>query len=72
MIKKNNKFLLPFLSGIVVAILVSPFLSKLGVPTFDVVLVAMFGSGSIWAIVFSLLLITSIVLVLRKLPIKDA
>ena len=37
-----------------------PFLYAIGVPSFDVVLTAIFGEGSIWGIVFSLLLIISI------------
>ena len=66
---RNNKLVLTLIISFLVTIFALPYLKTLGV-SFDVVLVALFGEGSIWALLFSLLLIASIVLVLRKLIIK--
>lgn len=60
--KRKNKMLLTFVMGVLATALALPLLSALGVPTFDVVLVALFGKGSIWALALSLLLILSIAL----------
>ena len=43
-----------------------PFLYAIGVPSFDVVLTALFGEGSIWGVVISLMLIISIALGVGK------
>ena len=43
-----------------------PFLYAIGVPSFDVILTALFGEGSIWAVIISLLLIISIALGVGK------
>ena len=55
--KKKKNLILTFLMGVISAIFVLPLLSALGVPSFDTVLNSLFGEGSIWAIVFSLMLI---------------
>lgn len=46
--------------GVLATAIGLPLLYGLGVPSFSVVLVALFGEGSIWALFFSLLLILSI------------
>lgn len=52
--------------GVLATAFALPLLSALNVPTYDIVLVNLFGEGSIWAIVLSLLLILSIALGLGK------
>lgn len=64
MTKRNIKL---FVTGIITAAIIIPLLTALGVPNFDTLLVSLFGEGNIWAIVFSLLLImTMIILFVRK------
>ncbi len=53
----NKKVFVIFVMGFLTTALALPLLSSLGVPSFDVVLTALFGEGNIWALVFSLTLI---------------
>ncbi|PYZ94904.1 hypothetical protein CR194_05115 [Salipaludibacillus keqinensis] len=53
---KQNYWLI-FFAGVAVTLIILPLLSALGVPTFDDVLVLIFGEDSILAIVFSLVII---------------
>ncbi|MBP3953518.1 hypothetical protein [Bacillus suaedae] len=69
--KKNNLFLL-FLAGLSIPLLILPLLKMLGVPTYDVVLVELFGEGSKFAILFSLVLVSIIVLGLMKVVKRKA
>ncbi|MGE7838875.1 hypothetical protein [Viridibacillus arvi] len=66
MSKRKNTLILTFIMGVLITAFALPLLSALGVPSFDVVLVALFGEGSIWALVLSLLLILSIALGVGK------
>ncbi|MFJ5770084.1 hypothetical protein [Psychrobacillus sp. NPDC093180] len=66
MSKRKNKMISVFVMGVFATAFALPLLSALGVPTFDVGLVALFGEGSILALVLSLLLILSIVLGVGK------
>lgn len=54
---RRKQLLLIFVMGVVASAVILPLTSALGVPSFNVLLVALFGEGSIWAIAFSLLLI---------------
>lgn len=60
-----------FFMGFAVAILVLPLLYALGIPSFDVVLTAMFGEGNPWAFVFSLLLIGLVIFSMIKMSKKE-
>lgn len=62
--KKNN--ILLFALGIFVALIALPLLSAIGVPSFDVILKAVFGEGNPWAIVFSILLIAVVLFGMNK------
>lgn len=62
----NKKKFAIFVMGFLTAVLALPLLSSLGVPSFDVVLTALFGEGNIWALVFSLTLILLATFSLRK------
>ena len=64
--KKKKSFLLTFVIGIASIIFGLPLLYALGVPTFDVVLTALFGEGNIWALVFSVMLIILIAFSVNK------
>lgn len=55
--RKKKNLILIFVIGFASGLLGLPLLSTLGVPSFDVVLTALFGEGSIWALVFSIMLI---------------
>ncbi|MEK3953710.1 hypothetical protein [Psychrobacillus sp. FSL K6-1464] len=67
MSKRKNTLILIFVMGVLATAFALPLLSALGVPSFDVGLVALFGEGNIWALVLSLLLILSIALGVGKL-----
>ena len=56
--KKRKNYFLAFLGGVAVTLFILPLLYAIGIPTFDVVLVSLFGEDSILAIVFSLVLVT--------------
>ena len=60
--ERKKKLILTFVMGVIATAFALPLLNALGVPAFDVVLVALFGKGSIWALALSLLLILSIAL----------
>ncbi|GIN84434.1 hypothetical protein J6TS2_08200 [Heyndrickxia sporothermodurans] len=62
--------ILTFVMGFFTTAFVLPLISALSVPSFDAILVALFGEGSIWALAFSLLLILLIAFGVRK-AIKD-
>ncbi|MGE6259900.1 hypothetical protein ACQKCU_18810 [Heyndrickxia sporothermodurans] len=68
--KRRKTLILTFVMGFFTTAFVLPLLSALGVPSFDAILVALFGEGSIWSLAFSLLLILLIAFVVRKV-IKD-
>jgi len=53
--RKKKNLILIFVIGMASGLLGLP--SALGVPSGDVVLTALFGEGSIWALVFSIMLI---------------
>ena len=55
--RKKKNLILIFVIGMASVLLGLPLLSMLGVPSGDVVLTALFGEGSIWALVFSIMLI---------------
>lgn len=55
--KQNKVLILTFVMGLLATAVALPLLSASGFPSFDVLLVAMFGEGSILAIGLSLLLI---------------
>ena len=65
--KRKNTLILTFVIGVLVTALALPLLRALGVPSFDVGLVALFGEENIWALVLSLLLVLSIALGIGKL-----
>ena len=58
---KKRNLLFYFVIGITATILGVPLLYAMGVPTFDVVLTALFGEGSIWALVFSVMIILLVI-----------
>lgn len=64
---RRKQLLLIFVMGIVASTVILPLTSALGVPSFNVLLVALFGEGSIWAIAFSLLLILLILVGVNKM-----
>lgn len=53
----NKKIFVIFVMGVLTTALALPLLSSLAIPSFDVVLTALFGEGNMWALVFSLMLI---------------
>lgn len=55
--KKKKIFILAFVIGVISTAFALPLLSALGVPSFDVVLTALFGEVNSGALVFSLMLI---------------
>ncbi|WP_339212245.1 hypothetical protein [Solibacillus sp. FSL W8-0372] len=63
---KKRNLILNFVIGITATVLGVPLLYAMGVPTFDVVLTTLFGEGSIWALVFSVMLILLIILGANK------
>ena len=63
---KKRNVILNFVIGITATVLGVPLLYAMGVPTFDVVLTALFGEGSIWALVFSVMLIMLVILGANK------
>ena len=67
MSKRKNTLILTFVMGVLATAFALPLVRALGVPSFDVGLVALFGEGNIWAVVLSLLLILSIALGVGKL-----
>ncbi|MBU9673337.1 hypothetical protein KQ939_00455 [Planococcus sp. CP5-4] len=58
--------ILLFGSGVASTLLVLPLLYALGLPSFEVVLISLFGEGNIWALVFTVVLILLILFSLRK------
>ena len=64
---KKRVLLLIFIGGVFSAVLGSPILTAIGVPSFDVVLTALFGEGNPWALVFSITLIFLIIFGLSKM-----
>lgn len=64
--KKKKNYILLFALGIFVALIALPLLSAIGVPSFDVILTAIFGEGNPWAAVFSILLIAVVLFVMNK------
>ena len=62
----KKRVLLFFIGGGFSAVLGSPILTAIGVPSFDVVLTALFGEGNPWALVFSITLIFLIIFGLSK------
>lgn len=59
--KQNNKLLLTLVLGFLAGL----FMFPTGL-SFDVLLVSLFGEGSVWALPFSLLVVATIVFVVRK------
>ncbi len=55
-----------FILGLITVLFVLPLLYSIGVPSFDLVFVYLFGEGSILAVVFSLVLIVLILQGVRK------
>ena len=64
---KKRVLLLIFIGGVFSAVLGSPILTTIGVPSFDVVLTTLFGEGNPWALVFSITLIFLIIFGLSKM-----
>ncbi|GAA0379526.1 hypothetical protein [Bacillus horti] len=64
--QKKMKLSLWFLSGIMISALILPLISALGMPSYNVLLVSLFGEGSILALGFTLLLITFILVGVSK------
>ena len=64
---KKRVLLLIFIGGVFSAVLGSPILTEISVPSFDVVLTALFGEGNPWALVFSITLIFLIIFGLSKM-----
>lgn len=58
--------ILLFGSGVAATLLVLPLLYALGLPSFEVVLISLFGEGNSWALVFTVLLILLILFSVRK------
>ncbi|KAB2331372.1 hypothetical protein [Bacillus mesophilum] len=65
--KRKKNLMLTFVMAILATAIALPMLSALGVPSFSVVLVSLFGGGNIFALIFSLILILSIGLSVGKL-----
>lgn len=63
---KKRNFLFYFVISITATVLGVPLLYAMGIPSFDVVLTALFGEGSIWAIGFSVMLIMLVILGANK------
>ncbi|MCM3743129.1 hypothetical protein M3193_03150 [Sporosarcina luteola] len=63
---RKKMLILTFVMGVLATAVGLPLLSASGVPSFDVVLVALFGEGSVWAVALSLLLILPIALGVGK------
>ncbi|WP_409271601.1 hypothetical protein V1499_18835 [Neobacillus sp. SCS-31] len=66
MSKRKNTLIVTFVMAFLATALALPLLSAFGVPSFNVVLVALFGEGSVWALVLTLLLILSVTLGVGK------
>ena len=58
---KKRGLLLIFIGGFFSAVFGSPILTAIGVPSFDVVLTALFGEENPWAVIFSITLIVLII-----------
>ncbi|WP_147802728.1 hypothetical protein [Alkalicoccus halolimnae] len=68
----NKKKLLLFLGAVAAGtFFIFPLLSILGVPGFEVVLTTLFGENSIFALIFSLLLVLIVIFLLVKPAKKD-
>lgn len=67
----TKKFLILFGLGILTGILLLPFMRTFGLPTFETFLTSVFGESSIWAFLFSLLLILLILFSMFKMIKKD-
>jgi len=68
---KERKLLL-FTLSFLIPILVLPLLYAMGMPSFADVLTSLFGEGSIWATVFSLLLLLFIAFGVGKIMKRNA
>lgn len=68
---KKRKLLL-FIMGFLTTILLLPLLYAVGMPSFADVLTALFGEGSIWAMVFSLLLLLILAFGVGKIMKRSA
>ncbi|SDN61642.1 hypothetical protein [Alkalicoccus daliensis] len=67
--KKN--YILMFLGGIAAALFILPILQALGVPSFNEVLVSLFGEDNPLALAFSLLLVVIVIFLMVRLIKKD-
>ncbi|OED33170.1 hypothetical protein BHE17_12195 [Planococcus maritimus] len=66
MSENRKTAILVFGLGLVATLLALPFLYALGLPSFEVVLMGLFGEGNAWALVFTALLVLLIFFGLRK------
>lgn len=66
MVSRKKKLTLTFIIGFITIIFVLPVLYALGVPRGEVVLTALFGEGSMWAVIFSLLCIGLVIFGISK------
>lgn len=64
--RKKRKLILTFLISFASIIFGFPLLFALGVPSGDEVLIALFGEGNIWALVFSAMIILLVILGVGK------
>lgn len=62
----RKKKIFIFLTGFVLMILIMPLLSKLGVPSYNQFLTTVFGEQNIWAIVFTIILLTLLLVRIKK------
>jgi hypothetical protein len=72
MSQQKKSYWLTFFAGVAVTLFILPLLYALGFPTFDVVLVFLFGEVSILAIVFSLVLVIIILFWTFKFAKRNA
>ncbi len=66
MSENRKTAILVFGLGLVATLLALPFLYALGLPSFEVVLMGLFGEGNAWALVFTIVLVALLLYGIRK------
>lgn len=62
----RNKKIGIFVLGFMLTILIMPLLSKVGIPSYDLFLTAVFGERNVWALVFTGILLVLFLVGMRK------
>lgn len=55
-----------FLSGFMLSFMIMPILYELGVPSYAMILTALFGENNIWALVFTFVIVIVLLFRMRK------